>query len=639
VICGLKLRCATDREQVVLGKGYALDADGDLLQHAGERAIPVVERAKAQGLLDAAGNGKVNLWIEQAANGVSTHLEANVPQGFWDAVLEGTLLKDFYDKVIVALVDFFKAQLLPFPDNTLPLSQQHELVISLLNLVWQVVNSASGPYVFVSKREHDLLERFHSDLQDMLASKTYCAMFDTLQVFPAYPYAVPTGIETMFGALRMHRRLRIDPSGRYACSCGTGADIQLFDLARREAIAITTFPGASNLEVQDIAFDPTGTRLHAVGTISSGTGVDSVFATATLTPPVAPATAPTLAWGPATVVCDIRFVTLATHPAQANALFAIGRSDTDATKRGLYRFNPFAVPLVPSPTLAFNATGLFAIDGNGIDAVATEHSGGLQTGVFNVLRRINLNTLATSTPFAVTGRTVQDDLAIANGAVFLTGLQGVQGALFRFLLNPQQALAPTPLGPLTTWRLGLMPARNVLALADANTYRARLFDTGTGMLQANVRVPLQIMPISLAVGVGEREVYALNLLSNTVNAIDLSALVAGTPSFTAEPPVTLASYRHDMLKAFTDLAGVFVQYLKDGWCDQFLVECPERDRQDHVYLGTIEIRAGKVFHICNFSKRHYAKSFRTWGYWLSAVPLLPALKQLFARFCCLKLVP
>lgn len=639
VICGLKLRCARDREQVVLGSGYALDCDGDLLRQQGERAIPLVQRASDQGLLDAAGTGKVNLWIEQAAGGVSTHLEAHVPQGFWEAVLEGTLLKDFYDKVVLALLQFVQAQLLPFPDTTLPLSDAHKRVISLVNLVWQVVNSASGPYVFVSRAEHDLLEKFHADLQELLASKTYCAMFDHLQVFPAYPYAEPTGIDTMFGMLQFHKRIRVDPTGRYLCSCGTGGDIQVFDVARREAVAVTTFPGAANLEVQDIAFNPAGTQMYAVGTIASGSAVDSVFATATITPPAAGAVAPTLSWGPSTVVCDIRFVTLATHPAQANALFAIGRSATDATKRGLYRFNPAAIPLVPSPQVAFNATGLFAIDTNGLDAVATEHSGGLQTGVFNVLRRIQLNTLATSAPFAVNGNNAANDLAVANGAVFLTGLQGGQSALFRYLLNPQQTLAVTLLGPPTSWRLGLMPGRNVLALADANTYRARLFNTATGLLQTAVRIPLQVMPVSMAVAPGEREAYALNFLTNTVSAIDVGALLAATPSFTNEPPLTLAAYRQQMLEAFTDLGGVLVQYFKDGFCDQFLVECRECTPQDRVYLGTIEIRERKVFHICNFSKRHYAKSFRTWGYWLSAVPLLPLLKKAFAQFCCLKLVP
>ncbi|HEY0502509.1 MAG TPA: DUF6519 domain-containing protein [Lysobacter sp.] len=642
VICGLKLRCSKDREKIVLTKGYALDCDGDLLHAAGDRAIPLVERATAQGLLTG-GAGKVNLWIEQAASGISTHLEPHVPQSFWDSVLEGTLLKDFWEGCVLSVVNFFKAQLMPFPDTTLPLSDQHKRVISLLNLMWQWVNSASGRYIYLSKTEHDLLEAFYKDLKELLASKTYCAMFDHLQAFPTYPYEVPTGIDTLFGMWLMHRRVKLDPAANFAYSYGTGHRIQVFDVATaRAAVAVLDFPGASNLDVQDIAFNAAGTEMYVVGTLSNGTDVDSVFATAKITPPASPGAAPTYSWSAASVVCDIRFVRLETHAKHPNTLFAIGRSATTPGNRGLYRFNPAAVPLTPSPAWVFNATGLFAINSDGLGAIATEHSAGLQSGAFDGVRRLDLGVPGPSTAIAVgNGDNDWNDLVLANGAVFLTGNTAGQSMLLRFPLTiSSPALVQTTLlGTASAWRLGLLPSRNVLTLADANTYRIRLFDTATGTLEPKLRIPLQIMPISLAVRPDDKEVYALNLLSNTVNAINVAELIAGTPSFTHEPPLTLAAYRNEMLKAFTDLAGVFAQYLKDCWCDKFLVECHQCSEDDKVYLGTIEIKNGQVFHICNFSKRHYAKSFRTWGYWLSAVPLLPVLKKTFAKFCCLKLVP
>lgn len=640
VVCGLKLRCAKDRAQLVLGKGYALDGEGDLLQVAGDEAVPVVKMALDQGLLDATGKGLVNLWIDRAASGVEVHIEPNVPQTFWESVLEGSLLKDFYDDYILALFNFAKAQLTPFPDTTLPLSDQHKRVISLLNLLWQVINPGSGPYLFVSKAEHDLLEKLHADLEELLASSTYCAMFDSLTVFPPYPYAQPTGIDTMFGMLLMHRRIKVDPTSRWVVSCGVGTKIQFFDAAGRAAVAVTDFPGAAaNLNVQDVAFSADGKQLTAIGTLVNGANVDSVVATATITPPVAPAIAPTITWGPSTVVCDIRLVTLVSHALQPNVVFAIGLSATDAARRGLYRFNPAAVPLAPAPLVAFNATGLFAIDSDGHSAVACEQTGGLQTGAFNMLRTIDLNSLATATPFPAIGNNVADDLVASGGVAYLTGQSAGLGALMRFRLVPQAIVPVTPLGAIAPRRLALLPSRNVLTIAEADTCRIRLFNTATAALQTAVRVPLQIMPISLAVHSGDTELYALNLLSNTVNAVDIGALVAGAPSFTSEPPATLSAYRHQMLKAFTDLAGVLVQYLKDGFCDEFLVECPTPSRVDKIYLGTIDIRGKQVFDICNFSKRHYAKSFRTWGYWLSAVPVLPMAKKLFAKFCCLTLVP
>jgi hypothetical protein len=189
------------------------------------------------------------------------------------------------------------------------------------------------------------------------------------------------------------------------------------------------------------------------------------------------------------------------------------------------------------------------------------------------------------------------------------------------------------------WRLALLPASNALAIVDANTYRARMFDTATSTLVNNLRIPLQIMPIATAVRADEREVYVLNMVSNTVNAIDIATLMTGTPSFTAEPPVTLAAYRKQMLTAFTDLLGVLGQYFKDAWCDLFAVECPTCSELDRIYLGTIEIRNRQTFNISAFKKRHYAKSFRTWGYWLSSVPVLSIVKTLFARFASATLVP
>lgn len=641
VICGLKLRCSKDRTRIIMGKGYALECDGTLLHQAGEEDISIVDMASNQGLLDMSGNGSVNLWVEQGAGELKPKIEPHVPQSFWQSVLEGSLLKDFWEKAVLGLFNFLKAQLKPFPATTLPLPDSHKLVISLLNLVWQKVNAANGPYVFVSKAEHDLLAKFHDKLQEHLASKTYCGLFDSLTVFPLYPYAEPPGIDTMFGMVLWHRRMKVVPGGNHLVTYGLGNQVQLFDVATRSAVAVATFPGGVNVNVRDVAFNAAGTEMYVVGTFLRSGKTDSVFATATITMPVGAATAPTLSWGPSSVVCEIGFVTLTTHEKQAGKLFAIGRS-TDTTQQGLYCFTLPTIPLVPTPKVVFNATGLFAIDSNGIDAVAAQHANPADmTGMFTGLRRINLSTFASSTPatFAVNGRDFYDDLAAGNGAVFLTGVNGMTASLFRFTLASNAALTPIALGPLSVWRLALLPASNALAIADANTYRARMFNTSTSTLINNLRIPLQIMPVSMAVHADEREVYALNMFSNTVNAINVNTLMTGMPSFTAEPPATLAAYRLKMLNSFTDLTGVLLQYFKDSWCDLFLVECPTCNETDKVYLGTIEIRNKKVFNISNFSKRHYAKSFRTWGYWLSAVPVLSVVKKLFARFASTTLVP
>ena len=143
--------------------------------------------------------------------------------------------------------------------------------------------------------------------------------------------------------------------------------------------------------------------------------------------------APAYAWGPASMVCDVRFVRLETHARHPNVLFAIGRSDADSTRRGLYRFNPAAIPLVPAPDWVFNATGLFAIDDDGAAAIAAQHGGGLQTGAFDGVRRLDLGTPGASVAVAVgNGDDLLNDLVVHNGAVFMTGVAGGQSVLLRF---------------------------------------------------------------------------------------------------------------------------------------------------------------------------------------------------------------
>ncbi|MEP6666071.1 MAG: hypothetical protein ABJA81_06455, partial [Nocardioidaceae bacterium] len=38
--------------------------------------------------------------------------------------------------------------------------------------------------------------------------------------------------------------------------------------------------------------------------------------------------------------------------------------------------------------------------------------------------------------------------------------------------------------------------------------------------------------------------------------------------------------------------------------------------------------------VCNFSRRRYVKSFPTVGYWLSLVPVIPALREVVTKVCC-----
>jgi hypothetical protein len=64
------------------------------------------------------------------------------------------------------------------------------------------------------------------------------------------------------------------------------------------------------------------------------------------------------------------------------------------------------------------------------------------------------------------------------------------------------------------------------------------------------------------------------------------------------------------------------------------VNCPECDEGDRIYLGGIHIRNNTVRNVCNFSKRRYVKSFKTVGYWLSIVPIIPLIDRIVEIACC-----
>ena len=109
--------------------------------------------------------------------------------------------------------------------------------------------------------------------------------------------------------------------------------------------------------------------------------------------------------------------------------------------------------------------------------------------------------------------------------------------------------------------------------------------------------------MALATVPGGAHVLALNMISNTLSVIDVAAVSAAIqPGYTLEVGNTLPGYRQDMIKAFTDLASILVQSLKDKFADKFLVECPTSGRGDKLFLGSVEVRGNQVYHICNFSK-------------------------------------
>lgn len=646
VICGLKMRCLmSDRSQAVLGPGYALDCEGYTIHVDGDRPLPVVEMADDQGLIPG-GDGEIALILER---GGTVSIEPYIAPNFMDSVLEGTLIKDFFDDCILDLYNLLRAQLFPPGIGSIPpVRVPFRRLMSLINLFAAWINPSSGPYVFISRAEHDLLAAFYQTLRDELQSETtYCGLFDGLQQYPQYPYTIePVGIETVFG-MGTHRRMKLSPDGSRAYIYGADTDIHVFDLTTKEMVEVLTFPGGSNVMIQDIAIEPVaGNEIHVVATLehaSPPAGVDSIFATLRFA-------AGAHTWGPTTVVCDVRFTHLAMHAARPAILYAVGRS-ADILRRGLYTLSPAAIPPTPMPALNFNAAGPIAINAAGSRAyLAGTGTGnaGADTESFDRVRYARLDPPALEAAVAtVSGTADFDDLCFFTGSTGAADMLYVTGRAGASTVKQLHAFDPAAGGPVVgsyaidgdaPYRLLPMRSRKEVWVACADHCATRVFQvSGTGgAFRADFRVPGQIFPIALGANPGESQVAVLNLLGNTINLVDVALATAATPpDYATDTTNSLPQYHTDAMKAFTDMFGVLAQYIKDCFCDKFLVECPTCDpAKDRIYLGSIEIKAGRVHNICNFTQRHYAKSFRTWGYWLSTVPILPLIKRTFALFAC-----
>jgi hypothetical protein len=648
IVCGLKLRCESfsttvARRNAILSPGYALDCEGYTVHVAAPKTLDLVQMANAATLLTG-GDGEVLVTMRRSVAGdaVIEVREYVKPADLWEEIRAGTLLWDFLNECVFSAGTFLKGQFSPFPSTTLPLPVTHRRVLALINLLWQLVNSASGRYVFLSLTEHDLLEKLYEDCRQWLADrdKTYCAMFEGKREFPPYLLgaALPNGspgIDTAFGLWdvpNVQTRMKLHPSQRFAYVYSSGHQIQVFDLEQRELVQVLDFPVTSGLTLRDLAFNQTGTEMTVVGTMVNG--VDSVFANAAI------AADQTHSWaGTTTVVCDIQFVTLETHPKHPNLLFAIGRSAI-AAKNGLYRLNPAAIPLVPAPNVTFAATGMLVIDEAGTTAYAAEQLVlNFNNDLYDRVRLIDLVGFNAPVFALVAGSDERNGLALMDNRLFVTGRHSSQPAHPRSLVwfNPGtgalQGLAD--LGENSYFQLAPEFEQGHLAISVADSYRVRLFDVKGMVLRTDLRIPVQISPTALRISADRRTMVVRNAVSNTLSVIDLATVFAlPRHAWFDEPPLLLADYRTQAIQAFTDLFSVLVQALKDCFVDKFLVECPTCGRDDLIVLGTVDIRSNSIHQICNFTRRSYVKSFRTWGYWLSAFPVLSVVKAAFRRFAC-----
>lgn len=640
IVCGLQVECCDDdtsracRERVEVRTGYAVDCEGRdvvLREDVPLQLVDLVRRHDEEHpdapILNGDGDGNISLILESRGDEQFSIERYDPTWKSMSSILDGTLLMDFYEDCIKTIVDFVRSQF------TVPAGEQEKFLVgptarrltTFGNLLVQLVNPTNGRRVFLSAKEDAILREFYDELRRRLHSHTFCAMFDGARPFPDYPRGYPfEGVSTIFGK-GFHTRLKVHPAGRVAYTAGGGNRIHVYDLEREEMVADVEFPGGAGAVVQDIAISPDGRELYAVGLVK---GQDTVFGVAGIGDD-----GTKHSWRPVTVLCDCDFVALETSSAARGRVFAIGRG------HGLYSIDPNNVPTEPTPLVPFNAVGHLAIDTPGGQAFATAAATGAGTSKYDRFVRVGL-TGGTPTVFTLPG-SGDDDLALVvdqerNIRKIYVVVDPTGGDFRKRLLVYGAGAAPTTSPGVITGiddtdvRLGYSQASAHLLVGSEDGYVMQLVDVRNDDLAETVLHPLQISPIAFGSSPRGDRAYALNYASNTITTMPAERLVPGTDMQLDE----LGEYRDGVLEAFTDLFAGFLQYLKDCFCDHLLIKCPTCDEDDKLYLAAVSIRGGRVYQVCNFSRRKYLKTFPNMGYWMSIVPIIPLLDRAIASFCC-----
>lgn len=659
IVCGLQVECGPDtlpeegeeegkRREVSVRKGYAIDCEGHDVVMEGPDSFDLLALVEAHDSANPAepilkdGEGSVALSVARGEGGeVEFKVEKYDPkkENNWEALLDGTLLLDFYQHCIKDLVDALQDELTADPE------EKNALVgptlrrwITLLNLAIQIFNYDNGRYVFLSHKEHDILRKFYERLQELLRSKTFCAMFEG-DVFPDYPFP-DTRLSTIFGK-GWHTRLRLAPEGRQAFTCGAANNtIHVFDLEKEEMTQVIEMPAGEGARVVDVALHPEGKLLVAIASLASG---DTVIGMADIEGEGK------YAWRPVRVLCGLQMSSLA-FSAKGEELWMIGKG------AGLFAFKTDAILSEtdrPDPKYQFNACGHASIDPVSLRAVATANSGTAVTGTYNRVVGMKLDIAGSNlAPQHTRNLTRPDSGAVVYGdddVLLIPAKESGTAAMLCVVTNAwdakdenkhilvydfsENAPESIPLHNLLVEKTDVHLAwhtpthRMVAGLEDG--YRLQLFNLANGQT-TTLRHPVQISPVSIAINMPTDRVYVLNYVSNTISVIPGEELETSQEFLDK-----LEDYRGDVLGSFWELAGSLMQYLKDCFCHHLLIKCPECEDDEKVYLAGIEVRDSKIYKVCNFAKRKYVKSFPTMSYWLSLVPVAPLVKKGVEQLCCL----
>ena len=653
IVCGLQVYCGTDIEQgrntVRVKEGYALDCEGNDLVIKNDETVQLMEMILEKGLLDGQ-DGEVCLTMGLNGNNqLKFDVEEYDPNDTSNAWKGGALVQNIYNNCLKPVIEFFTEEITGNGDEQALVGIHQKRITVLLNLLIQFLNPEFGKRVYISQQEDEILRELYEALKELLRSKTYCAMFDNVQQFPEYPGELAElNIPTIFGKGFTHTRVRVDHQSVRAYTIGglespAGSNkIHVYDLSSQNMVAELEFPGGLGIKVQDVAFSAEGNELYAIGLLNDE---DTIFAVADINE----GDELSFQWRPISTYCDIQMTTLATSQSFSGNVYAVGRG------LGLFVVEPNQMDPVLQAAVSFDATGHLIIDPETNRAYATVSNDLNDPLEYNQVIGMDLNDLSLpfqtfnmgdpATGVLITG---EDDIAITTNQN-LKRLCVVANALPNSNINTKQLLIYNinentgnqfqdhiiDLGENTDIQLAYNPATSYLMVTFEDSYRVRLvnlFNNEVPFLEESYHHPVQIFPQCIVVGRSSDnpQVYVHNWISNTMNVVPANRFQPEA----VFPLELLTAYRNDVLEAFVDLFGKFMQYLKDCICDQFLLNCPSCEEEDKIYLACVSIRENQVHKVCNFSKRKYVKSFPAFDYWLSFIPIAPVIRKIFETACC-----